>query len=430
MGFKLFDQIEISTEDGIVGVVAAEPLDVTLVVEAQEAMDEMNAIVKDFDHARDSLALADTVTANLEQQIAVETAIMAKPESVTSSTVVLSMESLHATAALIGAESLVAMISTEAIEGNPVSSLEISIEEKGALIKKIVESIKLIFKKFVTMLKSLYVKAVVAMTGIAKQAKSLKAMLDENKANGKDVVLDDKMAAAVKGKLGAAIVKLGGNKFDTTFANKYIAELKDSAQLAEFGKVPTSMKDLIDTVAGKDKIKAEELVTDTATAGKSDTVISYSGMGVKTLVANVPVEKDKEYTGLEGAKVLTRVTFSVKSTPVEDKEFTLKDIKYSDLGMIANQITVPAEKAKDYLTEVEKATADVEKAIEDIAKTEDDKYIAAVKFGNVMVSNIALDKVLGYVNGLKNLMGVVSAVAKVALAKDDKPADDKKEEAK
>jgi len=69
MGFKLFDQIEISTEE--MNTSAAEPLDVTLVVEAQEAMEEINAIVKDFDHARDSLALADTVTANLEQQIAV-----------------------------------------------------------------------------------------------------------------------------------------------------------------------------------------------------------------------------------------------------------------------------------------------------------------------------------------------------------------------
>jgi len=350
---------------------------------------------------------------------------MAKPESVTSSTVVLSMESLHATAALIGAESLVATISTEAIEGNPVSSLEISIEEKGALIKKIVESIKLIFKKFVTMLKSLYVKAVVAMTGIAKQAKSLKAMLDENKANGKDVTLHDKMAAAIKGKLGAAIVKLGGNKLDTTFATKFIAELKDTATLAGFGKIPNAIKTHVDEVSKETgKIKAEEFVD----MLKINMVISYNGMGVKLLVANVPVEKDKEYTGEEAAKVLAKVTFSVKSTPVEDKEFTLKDIKYSDLGMIANQIVVPAEKAKDYLTEVEKATADVERAIEDIAKTEDDRYIAAVKFGNVMVSNIALDKVLGYVNGLKNLMGVVNAVAKVALKKEGEAKDDKKEE--
>jgi len=166
MSFKLFDQVQLGNEDMDLGETG--PLDVSEVIVAQEAMSEIDAIAADAGMLTASIDLSQTLSDNLEKQIGHESAMLEKPESITGATVVLSHESLVNAAAMMGAEDTLATLSIEAMEANPVRSLEISIEEKQSMVSKIIETIKIGLQKFGLMIKKLYVKVVVAMTGIEK----------------------------------------------------------------------------------------------------------------------------------------------------------------------------------------------------------------------------------------------------------------------
>ena len=425
MGFKLFDQVDLSTED--MGL--NEPLDIDVVIATQEAFADIADIEREHENTQATIALADTVTSNLEAQVAHESAVLAKPESITAATVILSQESLVATAKLLGAEDTLAGLSVESMEANPVTSLELSIEEKQGLIKRVIETIKVLFKKFVTMFKKLYTKALVAMTGIAKQAEALEKEIKETK-DGKDVEVKDgeKLAKLINAKLGAVIEREKASGVDKTLLTTLMSTVANLGKTGAFASatsdlvsvIEKSTKDLKDEVEGKD---LKKIIDDMEAVGMG--VLRVDGNTIKkTKMTRPEVDEGKKYTKQQAIDVIAKVSYGVESKKAEEKK-GLGKIAFSDLAEMAKALVEPAKGLKKFAENVDKSIENASKTIEKLKEGEDDKkYLPATKMANVMIANVGIDMVLGYIGAVKGSLAVVTAAFKEAKNEDKK--EDKK----
>lgn len=428
MGFKLFDQVDLGNE--AMSPIVAEPMDIETVIATQEAFAGIADVEKEYENANATIALANTVTGNLEAQIAHESAILAKPESITGATVVLSQESLIATAKLLGAEGTLAGLSIESIAANPVTSLELSIEEKQSLIARVIETVKVLAKKFVAMLKKLYTKAVVAMSGVSKQAGDLSKEIAGVK-DGADVKVEDggKLAQLINAKFGAAMFVLeskdpGSNLIAGIFAK--LEGLNKTADIASgtatlIAGIDKAISDLGEKVAGKDLAKT---VAELAIADGQ--VVRFDGASVKTIKTSKPtIDEGKEYSKKEAINAIAQITFSVTSEKAPLVK-GIAEIKFANLATMAVETGKAADTLKSFSDSVNKAIEGAVKNVKGLKEGDDDKkYLPATKMANVMISNVGMDLILGYLGAVKGSLSVTNAVFK--LSKGEKPAEgDKK----
>jgi len=419
MGFKLFDQVDLSTED--MGL--NEPLDIDVVIATQEALADIADIEKQCETTANSIDLAETITANMNAQVATEEAVLATPEAITASTVILSQESILHTAMLLGAEDTLASISVESIEANPVTSLELSIEEKKSLIARIVETIKIGFAKFINMIKKIYVKAVVAMTGIEKQAKTLRDKLkdDKKKAAGTIKITDD-VSTKIGKKLGAPIKAFGPLE-----NGKYIEFMTDTATMDTLEKLFDTMSKGSDHIKNSftkgEKITGAELTTmmydsSSEMMKEEGLVVRVEGRSITTLRGDFKklkaLDPKEKFSRKDATAILTDMTFSIQKKETGDLGgFT--SVSYDSLIKIMDDLKKPSGKLDKFVSANKKLEGKITKRIEKIGKKEEDiAELPLVKFGNVIATKVSLDRTLGYINGMKNIMFYVSTLANAA----------------
>jgi len=424
-GMKLFDQVNLSVEEEKQPEVVAVELDPTELILAEEAMAEIMDIENQYNVGQEAIALAETVVDGLGKQLAVESQVLAKPEQVTTATVILSMETLKTSAAILGAKVDVDGISVEDIDTNPAEALTIAVEAKENFMQKAIDTIKLMFKKFVNMLKKLYTKAVVAMNGSAKKAEALVAKLKENEKEAeKTVKLDDKLKSKVEGKIGAVVVKIGGGKLDAAFA-KQVANNAENATMVT--AIASSIKGLSDRIKKAadgfgDEVKGKELADALKDIkGFGGTYVKFSAMTAKKLVVSVPsVDEGKDFTKEEALKVIAKVTCKVETETVDGKEFKTEEVKYTDIIAIAEAVIKPAKNIKSFMGKVEETTKLAEAKVEEAAKNGEEVYMPVVKFGNVIVGSAAMDLVLGALNNINGILSVANTLGQAAMGEEKK----------
>ena len=449
MKMKLFEQIDLGVEEKIVEkIVAVEPLTAEDVIVTQEALDALKDVEQTIVVANEAIATADFLVGNLNKQVDAEKALAETPEKVTADSAVLSMETLQVTAALLGAE-IEPAVSAEAIEADPVESLRLATEAKASFMQKSIENIKLLFKKFVTWLKKLYTKAVVAMTGISKQAENLAKSMEDAKDAKSDIKVDEAMAKLIKGKVGALVIELGKGKLDANLGSAVADSASDTKLVSAIGGLVDELVKTIEAelkaLEGDKKVKGSDIlgkisgITQTAqlfeggASGEEGAVsktVKFSGMSAKKISFKLPkVDAEKEYTAAEAAGLIRQVSFGTTTKTYEDKDLKVDSVKYADVVKSVKALVAPAKDIKKYMDEVEKTVAAVEKTVEGLSKEENEAYVPVVKFANVIISNIAMDLVLGAVGNIKSTLSVANACFKAATAGEEKK-EDKKEEKK
>ena len=429
-GMKLFDQVEVSQEE--IAPVEVAPLDPVEMMETAEAFADIQQIEDEAVVAHEAIAIADTVVASLEAQVNVDKGLLADKASVNKGNVILSQETLKATAAILGANIESINLSSEAIEADPAEALAISVEAKDGFVKKVIDNIKLLFKKFTALLKKLYTKAVVAMTGVAKQAEKLKADLEAGKKDAKPTIeLTEQLVGIMKANIGSLVIALGGS-FDATYGLKLAALSKEtdiikdgSASIQGLAKaIKASIDGLKDEVSKADLEKEIKSAVDAVII--DDVVVKYDGMAVKSIVVVTPELKEDKYSKDAAEKVLKGITVKLEQETLDIKEFKITSVKYDDLINITGHLIKPAKNIKGFLSKVESVVKDVESKVE---KLDDEAYMPAIKFGQVFVGNIAMDVVVGTLNNIKRTFSTVAALRKAAMAEEEK-GESKEEEKK
>ena len=175
---------------GIFGQLATESADKQAAIEdniveeiaAEEAYADALAIESEIVAGVAAMSQAQVAADRVEAQVSHESMLLANPEQINVGCVALSQEALATTALLLGADAsvLAPSVSQEAAEANPVSAMQISIENDKNFLTKVIDSIKAIFRKVMNAAKKLYVKLVVAMDGTAKKAKKLKKHIEKD----------------------------------------------------------------------------------------------------------------------------------------------------------------------------------------------------------------------------------------------------------
>jgi len=425
-GMKLFDQVELSQE-GITTTTKAADLDAVEMMETAEAFADIQRIEDEAAVAHEAIAIADTVVASLEAQVNVDKSLLADKASVNKGNVILSHETLRSTAAILGADIESINLSSEAIEADPAEALAISVEAKEGFVKKVIDNIKLLFKKFVALLKKLYTKAVVAMSGVAKQAEKLKSDLVDSQKDAKSVIeLNEQLVGKMKANVGALVIKLSGS-FDAKFG-MLIAKISKETPIVKYGAasieglakaIKASIDGLKDEVSKSDLEKEIKAAKDAVVADGA--IIKYDGMGYKIIRVATPELKEDKYSKDAAAKILKSIAGKLEQEKLDDKEFKVTSVKYEDLITIASNLVDPAKNIKGFLSKVEAEVKDVEKKVE---KLDDEAYMPAIKFGQVFVGNVAMDTVVGTLNNIKRTFSTIAALRKAAMG------EDKKEEAK
>ena len=440
MGFKLFD--ELSIEEVVAPVATESTLAIEDVMEADIATEEVQEVAAEIAAYGRAIEDGGSVAARLEDQIAVESALVAEPEKVAASTVVLSYESLKVTAAVLGADLGAMSISTEAMEKSPVSALEISIEEKESFLKKVVAKIKAILKKIADSVKKLVAKIVIAVSGVEKKATALEAKvkaLDEKLAPKK---LSEKTVAAIQAKYGVMISKgidavnvkaiidvAGGDKatsiakaLETMSASveKALGELGDDAK-ANGAKVK-------EVVAAAEKVITDNAKDFGATEVKGE-VISASGNTVKYAMLALPEVKD-EVSKAEAVSAIKAIKVTLGNATVSGEKAEVSVIGKSVLEAIAGAIVTEAKEVKKYSGEYKKLQEAGDKIVKDIEGTklaEDVQPGLSGVLSSVQTVNgqVITSLIFGYLGALKDGMNVVNMIAGEYKAE---KKEDKKEE--
>ena len=414
-GMKLFDQVEVSQEE--IAPAKAVVLDPVEMMETAEAFAEIQQIEDEAAVAHEAIAIADTVVASLEAQVNVDKGLLADKASVNKGNVILSQETLKATASILGANIESINLSSEAIEADPAEALAISVEAKEGFVKKVIDNIKLLFKKFTALLKKLYTKAVVAMSGVAKQAEKLKADLIEDKKDAKPTIeLTEQLVGKMKANVGALVVKLGGS-FDAKFGQEVAKISKETTIVKDGSKsiedlakaIKASIDGLKDEVSKADLEKEVKAAEDAVVANGA--AVKYAGMAVKVIKVVAPELKEDKYSKDAAEKVLKGIAVKLEQETLDDKEFKVASVKYDDLINITGYLIEPAKNIKGFLAKVEAEVKDVESKVE---KLDDEAYMPAIKFGQVFVGNVAMDVVVGTLNNIKRTFSTVAALRKAA----------------
>ena len=424
MGFKLFDQVDLATEDI---ALSAAPLNIETVIATQEAFADIADIEKEHDNIHATISLANTVASNLGAQVSQESALLTKPESVTAGAVILSQESLVATAKLLGAEGTLAGLSVESMEANPVTSLELSIEEKQSLIKRVIETIKVLFKKFSAMFKKLYAKVLVAMTGTSTQIEKLKTEI----ADMKEFVVakdNENVLKVVNGKLGAAVKLTGAAKVDKAFVDLSLNMSKTEDGLALYA-IPSYVSGVatdIDSAYGKlkDENKGSDVkaLIDEVLKGYSKTLVRFDGKSVKNLTVVGPEvdEKAEKITKQQAVDILAKVTFKIEAEDADEiKSFDA--VGQDDLVAALDAVMVSAKDIKKFADGVDKVVVDANKTVDKLKEGDDDKkYLPVTKAANVIIGNAGIDMILGRVGLIKGFTSLGATALKEAKAADKK----------
>jgi len=464
MGFKLFD--ELSTEE-IDGGVAAQPVELSIeeVIEADTADAEVQEVAQEIAQLNRVIEDGEAMAARLEDQISSEQAIIAQPETVAASTVVLAHESLKVTAAILGANVDAMNISQESIEKSPVTALEISIEEKESFLKKIVEQIKLVIVKVIASGKKLLTKILVATNSLEKKANALKDKLNSGEGEltdaDKDKIANLMGCIAAFGSIKENIstieatgsVSKGLNDLNEEFV-KIIGNLNPSASDEE--QLKKVQSDLMGIFSKKNIIKYFKLVSGmaklseyvNANSKETETYVPYrwDGEWAKCIYFKVPGDKEiaemvnNSKTVKDLAKtIIGKVSFEYRSYKFkpEDVKKVLGDkaLKESELKSILVIASKAAKNMKGYGNNAFKSVENTNKIIKAIGSLDLPDDIASVVKPATKIATIAstlatTDIVLNYYNNVKNTIAVVAIMNAVNGGKKEDKKVEKKEEDK
>ena len=429
MGFKLFD--ELSNEE-MTTKVATSTLAIEDVMAADAAMDDVEALSAEVHAYGRAVEDGESVIGRLEKQISIESALVAEPEKVAASTVVLSYESLQVTAGILGADLGAMSISTEAMEKSPVTALEISIEEKEGFLKKVVEKIKAILKKIGQNIMKLIAKMALAVSGIDKKANALKVKIDKLDEKHMPAKLDEATEKALQDKYGV-LVKMGINPvnvkstIDAAGGDKadYIAKAIETYS-TEAAKTLGELAGDDDAKGNGEKVKKlveeiKKLIENNAPAFNADqnvigNVISATGNNLKYIrLDNLPEEKG-ELTKTAAAAAIKSIRVSIGTSTIDGTKSEVKVLKKAELIAVMDSIikeTAEAKAYSDHYKKLQEAGNGIVKKIGELKLDEDVQHGMGGVLNSVQTINsqVVTSLILGYLNAVKNGMTVVNMIA-------------------
>jgi len=429
MGFKLFD--ELGNEEIYTGV-AVPTLAIEDVIVADSAMEDIQELGTQIASYSRAVEDGESVVSRLESQISVESALVAEPEKVAASTVVLSYESLQVTAAVLGADLSAMSISTEAMEKSPVTALEISIEEKEGFLKKVVEKIKAILKKIGQSVMKLIAKVALAISGVKKKADALKAKVEKLDEKHMPAKLDEETEKAITEKFGvlvklginpdnvkAAIDASGGDKADyivkalETYYDKAAGTLGELAGDDDAKGNGAKVKKLVEEAGKLISNNASEFGADKNVIGN---VISAIGNNLKYVrFDNLPEVKD-ELTKSAAIAAIKSIRLTIGSSAIDGTKTEVKVLNKAELTKVVDSIVKEADEAKayaDHYKKLQEAGNGIVKKIEGLKLDEAaqhgmDGVLSSVQTLN---SQVVTALIFGYLGSIKNGMTVVNMIA-------------------
>ena len=376
-------------------------------------------------------ASSEELISNLQTEVDVESRILDSDTSkLSGNIVVLANLSLTNAYDALGVSDFerIGAISHESANASPVTALKVSHEEKQSLIKRAIDLVRKLFKKFGLLLKKLRVKAVLLTENVSKAAKGLAITIAEKNSDYSSTInLDEKKHTKLASKL--VLNTISGEKKLTIDSYKELVKVSTESMDA-VEKVFTTYNEKFNEInSGSDKYTSKD-----ANAVMSDFVTAIEvtelnlddantlGTSLVRTTANstkiVTITKPKMFKdGIEvtKAQLISRLnsmephisenahkkdSINIKSVPTK---YTL-----SDLVKLLETIGVFSKNAKKVVEANLKVTDKIEKAVESLKDTEGAQGV--VKFAGIAGTKAALEATLWYVNINKSTLNAVSYI--------------------
>jgi len=427
MGFKLFDELGNEDYTGVAAELSIEEIIAAddAVAEVQEAGNEVIALSRAMDEGQ-------AMSVSLEEQITVESALLSKPEKIAASTVILAQESMRVTAAILGADINALNISNEAIEKSPVTALEISIEEKESLLKRVISQLKLILSKIIASVKKLGAKLVVAVSGVENKAKAQAKAIKELKPNKAPKSLSEKTVKSINSKYSAIVAIdhsiLRGIEHGLLYSSPDVIgsfgqRLGNIAQIAadgiselgsdesENGKVVAKINETIKKSINDDFTAKKDNLVDSD--DKDGIISSINGNAIKVFGYKLSEETSSSLSEKDAIAAIKANKFFFNTVKVESPEAKLTPMPVSDMSKINKQVSDAAKDIKKYLKTVDSSEKLYKNFIEKVDKKDYKDYkvsaVSAAAHGlQSFNGSVVPSAMLGQLSAIKAGLSIVN----------------------
>lgn len=430
--------------------VTFEPEDV---IAAEEDADELAELVADTQESATEIEIAETTQGAVEEEVVRQEELLEKPEEITTTDVIVAQEKLNFAARMLGvdlADLGISTVSRENLDKSPITSLEVSLENAKEMVMNIIENIKIVFKKIIVNIKKIYVKIVVMFNRIDDTAKGLLdkitglKLADDAKftpeqqyaiasrlaipaaLNGKKI--SDNPVTAFKEYLTGVSTNEYTGKYEKAAtllfkATDVVLESKGEKGVAEWNKAAVEFNDIQMSGLAKDVVGFIGTNGDAFTQKPADGAYGpfrFDGNAIKTVVT--VVDKNKLGATIQETINATQQTVvTLKFKPDFLKSVTVDVPKKEALINVIKAVREAGGKVKAFSDKSMEAINASDKAIDKVAgiigKTKEigGASKAAVNFttknARILVTNVALDSILGYVGAVKAVLSYCSASA-------------------
>jgi len=434
--------------------------------ESLNAMDEVNELSNQAYAIAGEIGDAEKVITALNATTAGDKALL-EAGNIDSTTATVVASNLSATFAMLGLPED-GLLTTQDAENDPTKTVELTVQAKESLLKKIVEGIKAQFAKFMVMLKKIYAKAVIAIANIQKSATAMQETVKGLDAGAEGSVKGEALEKLAK-KFGTMIVENDATPFskiestlgivgDQKYINtpveitKELSAMLDST-LEQAGEDAEANKKLYDAHLEKvskvmvrldnceawlgeksPKILAAVLKDDKAGKAVLDKATDVYAYVTKITGTNITIHwvavdknkfKDVEMTKsklVDALKTVTVLKVAVKKETIVKGSFKDAAVKVADAKALVAVAVKHSALFTKYAENGKKMSENMDKLIGEIGKKKYEGMEAGavaplVRNANTWATSYQLDLVLNYLNTIKISLTMTNMMVKALKAK-------------
>lgn len=428
---KLFDIVSIEDLEVTTGTV---DMDVTDVVTMEDLESEIDYLRTELYSTESLISSTEETLVTLNESLELD---MSFNNDIDKNVIELSLEQFNISALSLGyAKSF--DISNESID----KDLNISMELKRGLITETRDKLKLLYDKFKNLMKKLMIKAILFMTDLEKKSDKLLMYLNEERSNSKHILkMDDNVEKQVINKCGALLFGFSDGSIDSKYINSAMVDITDSDSMKKYIELTSKLigvsnlviNDLSSKLFANPNLSASgktmKAIRDSfySKTGSDDTkTFRYKGIRYKYLDFESNRDLPKSLTWnelrLEVAGIKTKIY--TKEIDVSKIKGKFKEVKYDELIEITKKLKATSLKVKDFSKTIDNVIGDIVKNVDELinnsghANKDTSSIIFPIKrFSNTMITTVSLEKVLGYIDFIKDNLSMVNILAKECIGK-------------
>ena len=421
---KLFDNISIEDINEDLDF----KIDILDKIDMEESYLDIELITNELNGFINVIASTEEALNILNDTISIESSILESNETITKEHIDISIKNNEAIYTLVGSNfDSSKIVSTEDYK----EGLRLSMEAKIASGKWWLDMLTDVYDKIVLYIKKLFIKALVYFTNIKKTAESILSKLkaNENKVDS-TIKISDKLEDKIINKFGAMIYGFSGTNLNEVFFRNLFKDLEDTNIFDDHKNAVQHIISKLQIIGSKYRNdlnlpisnEVKEAVYKAYEAEKDNIIrpFRYTGLNYKSLTVEKFNLDKSDRTMYDFILRVAGTSIKVINTELKPSQLKgqIEDVKFNDLTNMVEIIVEKSDKLKTFQSEMQNKSDEIYKAVSEIklGNTEKEQQQAmivlpATNYARTVLTTVVVEKTLGFINGMKDCLNLVSMLA-------------------